>query len=89
MPKFVRVRDESTGHEFTTARVVKGLEVLEDKPAVDVDGRPLPAKPRVAPGDAAKSAKADESSASTDKPAERNDGRGGRSHAPQATDKKE
>lgn len=44
---YVRVRD--TNGEFTTSRTNAeslGLEVL-DKPAVDQNGRPLPAKPKV------------------------------------------
>ena len=51
--EYVRVRD--TNGEFTTSRAAAknaGLTVLEDKPAVDQIGRPLPAKPKVskAPG---------------------------------------
>lgn len=45
---FVRVKDPDTGHEFTTGREaaeILGLTILADKPAVDVSGRPLPAKP--------------------------------------------
>ena len=61
MPAWTRVRDKSTGHEFSVVNVnTKAHEVL-DKPAVDRNGSPLPAKPRVATG-AAKSAPADESS---------------------------
>lgn len=44
--KYVRVRD--TNGEFTTSDINAeslGLEVLE-KPAVDPNGRPLPAKPK-------------------------------------------
>lgn len=52
MPAPVRVRDDNTGHEFTTyavdehGRVDKGLTVLKDEAAVDErTGKPLPAKP--------------------------------------------
>lgn len=90
MPKFVRVRDEKTGHEYTTARVLKGHKVLEDKPAVDADGRPLPAKPRVAKSGAVKPAPAGESTASNGPAVERDHGKGERAaHASQAADKKE
>lgn len=51
MPEYVRVRND-VGHEFTTSRQAaesSGLTVLEKKPAVDMYGRPLPAKPNVRP----------------------------------------
>lgn len=43
MPKWVRVKDPSTGHEFTTASPTEGLAVLK-KDATDRWGRPLPTK---------------------------------------------
>lgn len=43
MLKFYRVKDNITGHEFTTANIHDGLTVL-DKPAFR-DGRPARAKP--------------------------------------------
>lgn len=53
MPKFVRVKDKKSGHEFTVAEVrladkrfADAVEVL-DKPAVNASGKPLPAKPNV------------------------------------------
>jgi len=86
MSKFVRVRDEKTGAEYSTARVLQGHKVLHDKPAVDRNGQVLPAKPRANLG-AAKSAKADETSASH---TEADHGKGSNSVlARQATDKKE
>ncbi len=47
---WVRVRDTRTGHHITvTARHANAnkthLTILKDLPAVDVNGRPLPAKP--------------------------------------------
>lgn len=48
MPDFVRVKSDR-GHEFTTTDGLAselGLPVVE-KPAVDSNGRPLPAKPNV------------------------------------------
>ncbi|HLR84950.1 MAG TPA: hypothetical protein VK059_08365 [Nocardioidaceae bacterium] len=84
MPKFVRVRDEATGHEYSTARVLKGHKVL-DKPAVDRNGELLPAKPRVDLG-AVKSAKPDASTASH---AEVDLGKSARAYARKATAEKE
>lgn len=43
MPNWVRVKDPSTGHEFTTANPTEGLTVLK-KDATDRHGRPLPTK---------------------------------------------
>lgn len=45
----VRVRDHKTGDHYTTTRhlaAVRGDEVIEGHPAVDMYGRYLPAKPR-------------------------------------------
>jgi len=48
--KFVRVKDDKTGHEYTIsedfAKHTKGLTILENKDAVDDNGRPLAAKPK-------------------------------------------
>lgn len=48
--EWVRVRDDRTDHEYTVSRAEadmdKHLEILDDKDAVDVNGRPLPPKPR-------------------------------------------
>ena len=48
---FVRVKDKEAGHEFTVAdfAVPVGCDVI-DKPAVDQNGDPLPAKPSVSKG---------------------------------------
>lgn len=53
MPNFVRVKDKTSGHEFTVdevrledKRFAEAHEVL-DKPAVNRYGAPLPAKPNV------------------------------------------
>lgn len=46
MPKFVRVRDNRTGHEYSTARVDPQHHTVLDRPAVSATGKPLPAKPR-------------------------------------------
>lgn len=49
MTQFVRAKDPTSGHEFTTnAAFAKsaGLQVL-DKDAVDSNGTPLPAKHNV------------------------------------------
>ncbi len=59
--EYVRVRNESG--EYTTSRAAAkahGLTVLDNKPAVDQIGRPLPAKPKVskASGPSPKSATA-------------------------------
>lgn len=48
MPKFVRVRDKVTGHQFTIAEAAvrdDKHDVLKDKDAVNKQGKPLPAKP--------------------------------------------
>lgn len=48
MPEFVRVKDKTTGHEFSV-RVPNPAKVdVIDKPAVDLNSKPLPAKPKVA-----------------------------------------
>lgn len=46
--EYVRVKDDSTGAEFSqpVARRLNGLTVLKDKDAVDEAGHPLPAKTR-------------------------------------------
>ncbi|GAA1436304.1 hypothetical protein GCM10009616_35760 [Microlunatus lacustris] len=44
MTNWTRVKDKETGHESSTAVVRDHHEVL-DKPAVDRNGDPLPAKP--------------------------------------------
>lgn len=59
MPTFVRVRDKDTGHEYTTAHVLDKHEVLPKKRAVDVNGRPLPAKPKVSVSKKATASKKD------------------------------
>lgn len=43
MPEPTRVRDDKTGHEYSTYGVYDGMTVL-DEPAVDVHGDLLPAK---------------------------------------------
>lgn len=46
MSEFVRVKDKTTGHEYSVRRPdPKRVDVL-DKPAVDRNGKPLPAKPK-------------------------------------------
>ena len=49
MADFVRVKDKETGHEFSLAArsVNADLHDVLDKPAVDANGRPLPAKPHI------------------------------------------
>jgi hypothetical protein len=47
MTELIRVRDRETGAEFTTALFLEGAHELLDEPAVDADGTPLPAKPRL------------------------------------------
>lgn len=46
MSEFVRVKHPIFGHFTTSKPDVWGAEVTGD-PAVDVNGKPLPAKPRV------------------------------------------
>lgn len=50
MTKFVRVRDKTTGHQYTTTAVRAAqnpnLQVV-DRPATNVSGHPLPPKYRV------------------------------------------
>lgn len=46
MPEFVRVNHPIFGHFSTRKPEVWGGEVTDDK-AVDVNGKPLPAKPRI------------------------------------------
>ena len=46
MPDFVRVKDKSTGDEYSARRPdLNKVEVL-DEPAVDRNGRPLTGKPK-------------------------------------------
>lgn len=52
-PTALRVRDKATGAEFTTYVLKEGMEVLKNKPALDSDGKALPA----VPGDRKKAAK--------------------------------
>lgn len=51
--ELVRVKDDTSGHEFTTTRAIAegdGLTVLKDRDATDDFGRPLPAKVRTEKG---------------------------------------
>ncbi len=47
MTDFLRVKDNETGHEFSARRPNPAKVTVLDKPAVDADGRPLPAKHNV------------------------------------------
>jgi hypothetical protein len=51
MTEFVRVKDPGTGHEWSApkrwAEASDEVEVLHNKRATDVNGRPLPSKPKV------------------------------------------
>lgn len=51
MTEFVRVKDPGTGHEWSApkrwAEASDEIEVLHDKEAADLTGRPLPPKPKV------------------------------------------
>jgi hypothetical protein len=58
MPELVRVKDKKTGHEFSwPADLVEGVEGVEviDKPAVDANGEPIPAKHKTSVKEAAAS----------------------------------
>lgn len=47
MRELVRVKDPTTGHQYTISRRTaekRGLTVLDGKDAVDAFGKPLPAK---------------------------------------------
>ena len=48
MPKYLRVKDNETGHEFSVpeGRFNDALMQKLDKPATGSDGRPLPMKPK-------------------------------------------
>lgn len=46
MSDFVRVKDKTTGHEFTVRHPDLSKVAVIDKPAVDRNGRPLEAKPK-------------------------------------------
>lgn len=52
MTDYIRVRDKSTGHEYTipATRLVDGLTVI-DKPALDRSGDPAPVKYRTRLGE--------------------------------------
>lgn len=59
MPKFVRVTDNLTGHEYTVTAALaasdeKRYKLIKDAPAVNRAGRPLPptANPKAAKGSA-------------------------------------
>lgn len=58
MSDYVRVRQHKTGHELSVPRshaeATGGYEVLEDRPAVDSAGNPLPPKYRTTVDRAAK-----------------------------------
>ncbi len=41
---WTRVKDEETGHEYSTLVVRPGMHVLENKDAADAYGQPLPPK---------------------------------------------
>lgn len=49
MTDWVRVKHAATGHHYTVPRAKAesdaALKILEGVPAVDLNGRPLPAKP--------------------------------------------
>ena len=44
---FTRVRDKATGHHYSVAHVDPSKHEVLKQPAVDANGRTLPAKPRV------------------------------------------
>lgn len=47
LPEFVRVRDKRTGHQYSTRFPHPEHHEVLDQPAVDANGRSLPAKPHV------------------------------------------
>ena len=47
MSDFQRVKDKATGHEYSARRPNPEKVTVLDKDAVDLNGRPLPAKPNV------------------------------------------
>lgn len=46
---WTRVKDKRTGHHFTVATVYPERHDVLKQEAVDVHGRPLPAKPKINP----------------------------------------
>lgn len=46
MTNFVRVKDKATGHEYSVRHPNPAKVEVLDTPAVDRNGRPLPAKPK-------------------------------------------
>lgn len=47
MPEFVRVKDKTTGHEFTVRHPNLAKVDVIDSRALDANGQPLPATPHV------------------------------------------
>lgn len=47
---WTRVRDKGTGHHYTVAVVDPERHTVLKQDAVDINGRPLPAKPNVSTG---------------------------------------
>lgn len=47
---FVRVLDTQTGHRYSVKAYNPAVHHLLDEPAVDADGKPLPAEPAADPG---------------------------------------
>jgi hypothetical protein len=45
--KWVRVKDDTTGHEYSISREPFDGETVIDKPAANLQGEPLPAKPNI------------------------------------------
>lgn len=54
MPRFHRVKDKTTGHEFSVVNVNEDAHILLDKPGEDSFGRALPAKPNIPKGGTAR-----------------------------------
>lgn len=50
MPKFYRVKDKDTGHEYSVVTVNEDAHTLLDKPGEDAFGRPYAAKPNIHKG---------------------------------------
>lgn len=71
MTDLVRVKDKSTGHEFSwparLAEGVEGVEVLDKKDAIDGSGEPVPPKHKtsVAKSAAAKQSQSGQKAEST------------------------
>ena len=71
MPEFVRVKDKATGHKFSTRNPnSEKIDVLEDEPAVDRNGRPLAAETSKPKSSGAKKASAKDGGEPADKPNE-------------------